>query len=101
MTDENFEIILVDNFSKDMSVEVIYSWYPDIVLIRTDRNLGFAGGCNAGIRISRGEYIVLLNDDTVVTKNWLKEVRRTFMKYDECAVVQPKLLSYEKKGYFE
>jgi len=100
-TDEKFEIILVDNGSKDNSIQIIYSRFPDIILVRSEKNLGFAGGCNTGIKKARGKYIVLLNDDVQVTKNWLKEVARLFKEDERCAACQPKLLSYEDKGFFE
>lgn len=100
-TDESFEIILVDNGSRDMSVESIYPHFPDVLLVQTEQNLGFAGGCNAGIKKASGKYIVLLNDDTVMTPNWLKAVRDVFDKDTRCGVCQPKLLSYENRGFFE
>jgi GT2 family glycosyltransferase len=100
-TKEDFEIILVDNGSLDKSLDSIYPLFPDITVMKTNKNLGFAGGCNAGIKISRGRYIVLLNDDIKVTSGWLKEIEKTFLKDEKCGVCQPKLLSYENRGYFE
>jgi GT2 family glycosyltransferase/glycosyltransferase involved in cell wall biosynthesis len=71
---ETYEIIVVDNASSDNSVEFICSNYPDVVLIQAPENLGFARGCNLAIENSSGEYIILLNNDTIVDRNWLKEL---------------------------
>jgi GT2 family glycosyltransferase len=71
---EQYEVIVVDNASSDNSVEFISSTYPDVILITAEENLGFASGCNLGIKNSSGKYIVLLNNDTVVDINWLKEL---------------------------
>ena len=65
------EIILVDNGSKDGSVEFVRERYQDIKLVSLPENLGFAGGSNAGMRLSSGKYIVLLNNDTKVDPFWL------------------------------
>jgi GT2 family glycosyltransferase len=65
------EIIVIDNGSTDNSVEMVRSKYPEARLDTHPENLGFAGGCNRGLEIARGEFIALLNNDTVVEENWL------------------------------
>lgn len=60
----SFEIILVDNNSTECDAAVFQEQFPGIKLIKSDRNLGFAGGNNAGISQAAGEYILLLNSDT-------------------------------------
>ena len=65
----NFEILLVDNGSVDDSVEAVSEHYPDVTLLQTGDNLGYAGGNNVGIRYAldnKAEYVLLLNNDTVV-----------------------------------
>ena len=89
---ENYEIIVVDNASSDNSCEFILSRYPEVVLIKAGKNLGFAGGCNLGIKNSSGECIVLLNNDTVVDPNWLKELVVVADSDKEVAIVGSKLL---------
>jgi len=73
---ENYEIIFVDNNSKDGSVEFIKENYNNskIKIYETGKNLGFAGGNNFGYKYCSGEFIVLLNNDTVVEKVWLKNL---------------------------
>jgi O-antigen biosynthesis protein len=89
---KNYEIIVVDNASSDTSCDFILSAYPDVRLIPAERNLGFAGGCNLGIKNSSGEYIVLLNNDTVVDPNWLKELVAVADRDQDVAIVGSKLL---------
>jgi GT2 family glycosyltransferase len=69
-----FEVIVVDNGSRDGSPEYIRSRYPSVVLVTLPGNSGFAGGCNAGIGIARGSYIALLNNDTRVDSEWLQKL---------------------------
>ncbi|MBK8550804.1 MAG: glycosyltransferase family 2 protein [Ignavibacteria bacterium] len=72
----DFQIVFVDNNSGDGSVEFIKENYPSdkIKIIISDKNLGFAGGNNLGYKNCEGEYIVLLNNDTTVDKDWLKNL---------------------------
>ena len=87
-----YEIIVVDNASSDGSREFIAATYPDVVLVKAEKNLGFASGCNLGIKHSSGEYIVLLNNDTVVDSNWLRELVAVADTDPEIAIVGSKLL---------
>lgn len=64
--DTEFNLIMVDNDSKDNSVELIASEFPDVKIIQTGANLGFAGGVNIGAKASDSEYVLLLNPDTVI-----------------------------------
>jgi GT2 family glycosyltransferase len=65
-----YEIIVVDNHSEDNSIELLKSEFPDVVLLENDENLGFARANNQAIKIARGNYILLLNNDTVVTNTY-------------------------------
>ncbi len=62
----SFRMIMVDNNSKDNSVELIASEFPEVEIIQTGKNLGFAGGVNAGVKAGDSDYILLLNPDTVI-----------------------------------
>ncbi len=68
--DPHLEPIVVDNASGDDSADFVAAHYPQVRLVRNVRNLGFAGGCNAGLRVARGELCVLLNQDLVVRAGW-------------------------------
>lgn len=74
---ENFRVVIVDNASSDGSVELLPSIYPQIQILVNDRNLGFSEGNNVGIRealSSNADYVVLLNPDTKVEPEWLREL---------------------------
>lgn len=71
-----FEIIFVDNGSSDTSVDFVREHYPSAVIIETGKNTGFAGGTNAGIRRAAGEYLLTLNNDTVLDPRFLEEIQK-------------------------
>lgn len=77
----NFETIVVDNGSTDQSVQTIGK-YGKVRLVETGRNLGYTGGNAAGIAVSRGKYIVTLNNDMEVDSRWLTEVV-SYLERDE------------------
>lgn len=65
------EVILVDNGSTDGSVALVREQYPEVVLVQSPRNTGFIGGNLLGLRVARGGWIALLNNDTVADPGWL------------------------------
>ena len=69
-THRDLEIIVVDNGSSDRSCALVRERYPGVRLVETGENLGFAGGCNRGIAVADGEWILLLNNDTSVEPDW-------------------------------
>jgi GT2 family glycosyltransferase len=68
------EIVLVDNGSQDGSADYVQERYSTVRVVRLTENLGYAGGNNAGIRISQGKYIALLNNDTKADPAWLENL---------------------------
>src|SRR5258708_1106055 len=70
-----FEVIVSDNGSADGSVDFIRQHYPAVRIVENAANLGFAKGNNAGIQVSSGQYVLILNPDTIVhpgaLENWL------------------------------
>ena len=64
------EIIVVDNGSKDSSVEMMQGDFPEVTVVEARENLGFAEGCNRGIDASHGDWIAMLNNDTVADIHW-------------------------------
>jgi GT2 family glycosyltransferase len=72
-TDVPYELILVDNGSHDGTADYFRS-VPSATVIVNEANRGFAGGNNQGIEAARGEYVVLLNNDTIITKGWLRRL---------------------------
>jgi len=63
--DKTLEVIVVDNASKDDEATVIAQRYPQVKVIRSDHNLGFAGGNNLGIKAAQGKYLYFVNNDTI------------------------------------
>lgn len=61
-----FEVIVADNGSTDGSIEFIRANYPTVRIVENDANLGFARGNNSGIRVSEGDYVLILNPDTII-----------------------------------
>ena len=62
---ENMEVIVVDNTSKQDEASIIQKQFPQVKVIRSEKNLGFAGGNNLGIKKSKGKYLFLINNDTI------------------------------------
>lgn len=69
-----FEVIMVDNASNDGSIEYVQQNFPDVKLYTQSTNLGFAGGTNAGIRQAGGDFILTLNNDTILTPDFIDEL---------------------------
>ena len=93
-----FEVIVVDNSSTDRSVEVVSTDFPGAILIENRRNIGFGAGNNVGIKASRGDYIVLLNNDVSVTRGWLRALLHACMKHRDAGFFQPKILLESDTG---
>lgn len=104
---EDFEIIFVDNNSSDGSAEFIKDNYSDIriKIVESKSNAGFAGGNNLGFEYCTGEYVVLLNNDTVVHRDWLKELISCIEQDKEAGLAQSLVITdgiplkyYERNG---
>jgi len=90
-TYKDVEILVIDNASVDDTLKVISKIRPKIRIICNNKNLGFAKGHNIGIRKSRGEYIVCLNQDLVLDKNFIQEIIKKFEKNSKIGSVQAKI----------
>ena len=89
---QKFEVIVVDNTSTDNSHKKCKEKFPQINLIENKENFGYCEGNNIGIREAKGEFIVILNPDTIVEPNWLDELMRAFLKFGD-GMYQPKILA--------
>ena len=96
---KNLEIIVVDNISTDKSQETCKEKYPDIRLIQNNENFGYCEGNNIGIREAKGDYIIILNPDTIVESNWIEELISAYNKFGE-GLYQPKHLSLNEKTVY-
>ena len=93
---KNLEIIVVDNISTDKSQKICKEKYPDIKLIQNDENFGYCEGNNIGIRKATGDFIMILNPDTIVEPNCIRELIFAHEKLGE-GLYQPKILSLNEK----
>jgi len=91
---------VVDNGS-NLSEGEVKHLINDCVILRNPCNLGFAGGCNVGLRYSDAPYVVLLNNDTQVTRGWLSRLVEVMEEDRRIGVCQPKLLSLRYPGHFD
>ena len=66
LEDKSLEVIVVDNASREDEATIIEQRYPQVTVVRSDENLGFAGGNNLGIRAAKGKYLLFLNNDTML-----------------------------------
>ena len=89
---QNYEIIVIDNLSIDNSHKICKEKFNQIILIENNENLGYCEGNNVGIRKAKGDFLVILNPDTLVEPNWLDELINAFSKYGD-GIYQPKILA--------
>ena len=99
-TYQNIEILVVDNISSDDSHIKCKKQFPDIRLIQNRKNLGYCGGNNVGIKEAKGEFIVILNPDTIVEENWLHEIFNAFNKFGD-GLYQPKIISLNESNIIQ
>ena len=92
----NFEVLVVDNLSTDNSHIRCKEKFEKIQLIENKENLGYCEGNNVGIRNANGEFIIILNPDTVVEPNWLNHLMFAYNKFGE-GLYQPKFFSLNEK----
>lgn len=98
---EGIAVYVADNASTDASCQIVEKEFPSVRLIRLDRNYGFADGYNKALEQVEAEYVVLLNSDVEVAKNWLSLMVEYMDAHPEVAACQPKILSWREKTRFE
>ncbi|NNC50603.1 MAG: glycosyltransferase family 2 protein [Flaviramulus sp.] len=94
-------IYLADNASNDDSVEFVQKNYPEVKIIQNNENCGYAKGYNEVLKQIDADVYCLLNSDVEVTANWLQPIIEAFNKHKNTAIIQPKILDYNKRDYFE
>ena len=98
-TNSHFEIILIDNNSTDNSSNLCKDKFDQIRLFQSDKNLGMAAR-NIGLDNAKGEFIVILNPDTIVDPNWINELIIAQKEFGD-ALYQPKILSLNEENIIE
>lgn len=94
-------IYVIDNCSTDQSVEILEKDFPSVKRIINDKNHGFAGGYNAGLKQIKADVFVLLNSDVEVAENWMDAPLQLLETNAQAAACQPKIKAFLKPGYFE
>lgn len=89
-----FEVIVSDNASGDGSLDLLQRAYPWVRVLENDKNLGFAAGNNVAIAAARGEYLILLNNDTAPDPNWLENIVRVAQEHPQAGLVSGHLRLY-------
>lgn len=96
---QNIDISVVDNGSTDGSADFIKQNFPTVKLVQLDKNQGFAGGVNAGIKqamADQADYIALFNNDAVAEKNWAANLLKSIQANPKAGIVTGKLLRSDK-----
>ncbi|MGH7156950.1 MAG: glycosyltransferase family 2 protein [Candidatus Saccharimonadales bacterium] len=100
---EIHQTIVVDNGSVDNSVQLIEKNYPGVTLINHDKNKGFAGGVNAGIKLAMeqdAKYVALLNNDAVADEDWLKNLVKFLDENPKAGIATSKICD-DKKAHLD
>lgn len=93
----HYEVVLVDNGSSDGSCQFVADNYPEVRIVRLERNLGFAGGTNLGIRSSASDYVATLNNDTQAEPAWLEELVEAMESHPRVGMVASKMLFHDQR----
>lgn len=88
---DNFEVIVVDNASQNQEAENISKKYPQVKVIKSEKNLGFAGGNNLGIKAAQGKYLFLVNNDTIFKDFNIQPLIDRLDSSTNIAIVCPKI----------
>ncbi|WP_119790894.1 glycosyltransferase family 2 protein [Flavobacterium anhuiense] len=98
---EGATIYVADNDSTDNSVAFVTENFPTVKIVKNSGNHGFAKGYNDALKHIDAEIYALVNSDIEVTENWLKPILDTFEEEKQTAIIQPKILDFKNKEYFE
>ncbi len=88
---ENMEVIVVDNASKNQEADIIVQRYPQVKVIKSEKNLGFAGGNNLGIQGAQGKYLFFINNDTYLKEFKIDSLTGRMESSPEIGIVCPKI----------
>lgn len=95
------EVYLADNASNDDSILYVKTNFPSVKIIQNKINGGYAKGYNDALKHITADVFCLLNNDVEVTKDWLNPIKKAFDTNKRIGIIQPKILDYNKKDYFE
>lgn len=94
-------VYVADNASTDDSVAFVQANFPTVSIVVNATNTGYAGGYNEALHHIKADVYALVNSDIEVTENWLQPIIKTFQNETSTAIIQPKILDFKNKDYFE
>ncbi|PJJ07977.1 hypothetical protein CLU83_1204 [Flavobacterium sp. 1] len=94
-------VYVADNASTDESIAFVRKNFSSVKIVQNKINQGFAGGYNDALQYIDAEIYALVNSDIEVTQNWLKPILETFEAEFKTVIIQPKILDFKRKDYFE
>jgi GT2 family glycosyltransferase len=92
----DFEMIVVDNGSTSNPIALFQQSFPQAIYIRSEKNLGFAGGNNLGIRQAEGKYLFFINNDTTLNKSLIGDLVNCLDEKPKVGIVSPMIMYHEK-----
>jgi GT2 family glycosyltransferase len=95
------EVILVDNGSREDHGATFKATFRDLIYIRSETNLGFAGGNNLGIKVAKGDFLLLLNNDTEITPTLVNELSTELENNTDIGLISPMLLFFDSPGVIQ
>ena len=96
----NSKVYVIDNNSSDESLLYLSENFKEVEIISLDKNYGFAEGYNLGLKKVEEEYVCIINNDILVTKDWLNPIREKFKKHPS-SIIQPNILDINNSEFFE
>ncbi len=94
---DRFEVIVVDDASRDGSLDLLKREFPEVRVVALQRNRGLATACNAGATVARGDALVMLNNDTEASPGWLSALMSTLIAHPEAGAVASKMLLFDRR----
>lgn len=93
--DIDYEVIVVDNASKVNEADILQDEFPWVKTVKSDLNLGFSGGNNLGVKKSKGDILLFLNNDLIVSPDFLQPLIKVFSNIESVGIVSPKILNID------
>jgi len=100
-TYKNVQVIVVDNGSVEDPTDKINAKFPQVEVIRSEKNLGFSAGNNLGLRKANGVLIFFVNNDTLFAENLIEELIKPFFEIKNLGIVSPKVIYYESPNLLQ
>jgi GT2 family glycosyltransferase len=97
--DAAYETLVIDNASSDRTAQIVAERYPQARLLANARNVGFGRACNQGAQAARGELLVFLNPDVIVTPDWLAILARHMREHPDAGIICPTTLDFDQRPF--